>query len=44
MHIFITGGSGFVGGHAIEALIEEGHKVLALARSARSVEVVEELG
>ena len=44
MRIFITGGSGFVGGHAIEALREGGHEVLALARSERSAAAVEALG
>lgn len=36
MHIFITGGSGFVGGHLIEALTAEGHRVSALSRSDAS--------
>lgn len=36
MHIFITGGSGFVGGHLIESLTAQGHRVSALARSDAS--------
>lgn len=43
MRIFITGGSGFVGGHAIAALVGR-HEVLALARSPTSAARVEALG
>lgn len=42
--IFVTGGSGFVGGHLIPALIADGHHVFALARSDRSAARVEALG
>ena len=43
MRVFITGGSGFVGGHLIEALASE-HEVLAMARSDASAAKVEILG
>lgn len=44
MHVFITGGSGFVGGHVIERLIAKGHQVSAMARSKRSEAVVAGFG
>ncbi|MCB9528867.1 MAG: NAD-dependent epimerase/dehydratase family protein [Myxococcales bacterium] len=44
MRIFITGGSGFVGGHAIERLVAAGHDVFAMARSDKSAAAVEAYG
>ena len=44
MKIFITGGSGFVGGHVIEALSKQGHEITALARSDRSADIVRKYG
>jgi nucleoside-diphosphate-sugar epimerase len=44
MRIFVTGGSGFVGGHLIEALSRSGHDVRALARSDRAAEAVRRYG
>jgi hypothetical protein len=44
VRVFVTGGSGFVGGHTIEALVKSGHEVSALARSASSAEKVRSYG
>jgi nucleoside-diphosphate-sugar epimerase len=44
MKVFVTGGSGFVGGHAIEALVRAGHEVVALSRSSSSDEKVRGYG
>ena len=44
MRIFITGGSGFVGGHTTQALLAAGHEVLAMARSDRSARAISEFG
>jgi hypothetical protein len=44
MKVFVTGGSGFVGGHLIEQLVREGHEVSALARSDKSADVVRGFG
>jgi nucleoside-diphosphate-sugar epimerase len=41
---FVTGGSGFLGGHLIERLVREGWTVRALARSPRSAARVAALG
>ena len=38
--MFVTGGSGFIGGRLIERLVQEGHRVRALARSAQASERV----
>ena len=35
MNIIITGGTGFVGSHLVNTLLEEGHQVTALGRSSR---------
>jgi nucleoside-diphosphate-sugar epimerase len=42
--IFVTGGSGFIGGRLIERLIADGHTVRGLARSERAAERIRERG
>lgn len=44
MQTFVTGGSGFVGGHLIRRLIGDGHQVTALARSGEAIDRVRSLG
>ncbi len=44
MKIAATGGSGFLGAHLIPRLVQDGHTVFALARSASSADVVRALG
>jgi dihydroflavonol-4-reductase len=44
MTAFVTGGSGFVGGAVIRALVANGEDVRALARSTRAAEIVTGLG
>ncbi|MFL5780882.1 MAG: NAD-dependent epimerase/dehydratase family protein [Thermoleophilaceae bacterium] len=41
---FVTGGSGFIGGHLIRRLARDGWGVRALVRSERSADVVREAG
>jgi len=44
MRIFVTGGTGFVGGHFCEALRARGHDVVALARSTSDTSVLDKAG
>ena len=44
MRVHVTGGSGFLGGRVVPLLIELGHEVTALARSAPAAERVAALG
>jgi nucleoside-diphosphate-sugar epimerase len=43
MKIFITGGSGFLGGFLIEKLIKDGHKVKTLIRKTSNIEYIKNL-
>ncbi|KZB86169.1 NAD-dependent epimerase/dehydratase family protein [Amycolatopsis regifaucium] len=40
MKVFVTGGTGAIGGHAVPALIEAGHEVTALARTSGKAAVL----
>lgn len=42
--VFVTGGSGFIGGRLIERLCSDGHRVHALARSDAAAETVRRRG
>jgi uncharacterized protein YbjT (DUF2867 family) len=42
--VFITGGSGFVGGAVLRALVAEGRHVRALARSEAAAQAVAAIG
>ena len=44
MKLFVTGGSGFVGGHFIERAVAAGHHVRAMARTAAAADVVRSYG
>ena len=44
MRVFLTGGTGAVGKHALRALIEAGHSVTALTRSEEKTRWIETTG
>jgi len=43
MKILVTGGTGFIGTHLIERLVDEGHQVLCLAKDKRNSSLLESL-
>lgn len=44
MRIFVAGGTGAIGGHAVRALVRAGHQVTALARSPEKARVLQDQG
>jgi nucleoside-diphosphate-sugar epimerase len=44
MHVFITGGSGYIGQAVVEALVAEGDDVEALVRESADASVVRDIG
>lgn len=44
MRVFLTGGTGFVGSHVAERLLEEGHEVVAMVRATSDTEHLDGLG
>jgi nucleoside-diphosphate-sugar epimerase len=44
MRVFVLGGTGAIGGHAVPALVSAGHQVTALARSAEKAEALRRHG
>lgn len=44
MHLFVIGGTGFVGSRLVRALVQRGHKVSALARSLGRAEHLSNMG
>ena len=44
MRVFITGASGYIGGSVARALVERGHQVMGLTRSAERAKGLDQLG
>ena len=44
MRVFVTGGTGTIGGPVVAELLGHGHTVLALARSDRSADALKRAG
>jgi dihydroflavonol-4-reductase len=43
LRVFVTGATGFIGGHLVRRLVAEGHEVCCLVRQGRKAQVLEEL-
>lgn len=44
MNVLVTGATGFIGGHLVERLVADGHRVRALARPTSDLSVIGPLG
>ncbi|KCZ72305.1 nucleoside-diphosphate-sugar epimerase [Candidatus Methanoperedens nitroreducens] len=44
MRVFVTGGTGFTGGHLVQRLVKDGHEVGVLARRTSNTESLKKLG
>jgi len=44
MKVFVTGGTGFTGGHLVQRLVNDGYEVSALARKTGNTELLKQLG
>jgi uncharacterized protein YbjT (DUF2867 family) len=44
MRVFVAGGTGAIGRHAVAALVRAGHRVTALARTAEKVALLRKQG